>query len=159
MSWAGDRLGYLSQRYSYSEIREITGVPESTISYVIRGERKLPGQYFLNVRSMYSRTVYAELRASGATPDVAARFRGRSVARTVAYIQESQSVATQLAMTRFSQYNETLKRMGQYISDQDTMERLKKAITLSMGKSPKGSGEDYHKNTPSLRHLIEEEEI
>ena len=159
MSWAGDRLAYLSQKYSYSEIREVTGVPESTISYVIRGERKLPGQYFLNVRSMYSRTIYAELRSAGATPEVAARFRGRSVARTVKYIEESHSIVNQLSAQRLDQYNKFLKAKGQYVSDADTMQRLRNSITLSMGKSPKGSGEDYHKNTPSLRHLIEDEEI
>jgi hypothetical protein len=156
MSWAGDRLAFLSERYSYREIRELTGVPESTISYVIRGERKLGAQYILNVRSAYSRTVYRELRDAGASVYVARKYTWRSTASVAEFLGESDTMVRNLADYRLEQYADYLRRQGRYVSEEDTRSVLIAAIKKSMARSPIDLGRHEGGDSPSLRHFTAE---
>lgn len=59
-------LQLLSRDYTYSQIREITGIPESTISYVINGQRDLPSKYESDLTTASYFHAFKYLRDSGA---------------------------------------------------------------------------------------------
>jgi hypothetical protein len=74
-----DRLKYISEDNTQSYISSETGIPQSTLSYVIRGERNLPLQYYDAVNSLYSREVSKRLIDLGAPEHQANRFLAASV--------------------------------------------------------------------------------
>jgi len=80
-----DRLIYLHDTLSYRDISERTGIPLSTVGYVIRGERELGADYRDSLRMTYRQQVFIDYRQIGAAQDVASRYvlatthRARSV--------------------------------------------------------------------------------
>lgn len=154
MSWAGERLAWLNQRYSYGTIREYTGIPESTISYVIKGERLLPGQYSHNLALYFNREAYRALRAAGATTTVARQYRGHSVASIQAYLDSSNNLVNQLVQYRFDQYKASLIKSGRFISDADVLQRLASSIAANMGKSARRDDKNFAEGSPNLRHFV-----
>lgn len=61
-----ESLELLSRSYTNAQISAQTGVPESTLSYVMRGERALPEKYNESVKSAGYFRAYQELRNEGA---------------------------------------------------------------------------------------------
>lgn len=154
MSWSQDRLAALSQRHSYRTISRETGIPVSSISYVIRGQRKLPSKHIRQLRNYYSRDVYAQLRSAGLNPRIARRYRWFSTAHQQEFIEEASDVVEQLAGYRLEQYREYLIKQGRYTSDEDTMNILRDAIRDSLGKSPIDLHPERMTDTPVVRTLI-----
>jgi hypothetical protein len=154
MSWAGDRLEYLTERYTRNEIRNITGIPESTQRYVESGERRLPSQYILNLKSMYTKDIYRRLRESGIPMSQARNLRYTSVERANEYLNESGRVISALANYRLSQYREYLVRNGTYVSDEVTLSILQDKIREAMKRSPIDLGRHEGQDSPSLRHVV-----
>ena len=154
MSWASDRLQYLNQQYSYREIQDFTGIPISTISYVIRDQMRLSDVYRLPLRRAYSRTIYASLRASGLSPNIARNISWGSVSKAEEWINESKGVVNQIAQSRFEQYKDFLIRSGRYVDDETTAQILRDSITKALAKSPIDTDEFKGKDSPSLRHVV-----
>lgn len=154
MSWASERLQWLNQRYSYAVIRDYTGIPESTISYVIRGMSVLPAQYAVPLSRYFNRESYGALRAAGATASIARSLRGTSLERINAFLESGNSLIIQLAQSRFDQYKRYLIQEGRYTSDADVLQRLAQSIAKNMGKSAKRRDSNFAEGSPSLRHFV-----
>ncbi len=156
MSWASERLLYLTKTHTYRDIAEITGIPVSTISYVIRGERILQGRYHLPLRSMYERQVYGDLRALGMSAQMARRFRSFSTERIVQYQSKANEVVNMLVDYRFEAYKASLIKQNKFVSDDETRRVLVEAISKSIVSSPTDYSKDEGKNdSPSIRHILE----
>jgi len=56
-------------------VSEMTGIPQSTISYVSRGLRELPKIYTTTMRNFYQRDAYATLKETGFSATQANRFK------------------------------------------------------------------------------------
>lgn len=56
-----DRLEYILETNSQSEVSRQTGIPQSTISYVASGQRSLPTKYDRQLRNMYQREAYKNI--------------------------------------------------------------------------------------------------
>lgn len=154
MTWALERLLYLNQRYSFSQIEAQTGIPKTTISYVTRGERLLPTKYILPLRNAFARYNYLQLREAGLPTQLARSLRWASEDKRNQYLTSANKLIGQLVDYRFNQYNETLKRQGRWVSDEDTRNRLHQSITKAMGRSPIDVGKHEGSDSPSLRHIV-----
>jgi len=75
MSAGSDRLEYLSSTHTQAWISDETGIPQSTLSYVLSGQRSLPAVYEQPVINAYSREVYSIFREYGFTSEEAASQR------------------------------------------------------------------------------------
>lgn len=71
MNLQQSELSYLNRIYTQSEISSLTGIPSSTLSYVMRGERTLPEKYNTSTHSIYAQTAFDMLYDSGATKSAA----------------------------------------------------------------------------------------
>lgn len=74
-----ESLELLARSYTYRQIQEQTGVPQSTISYVLRGERELPEKYRQSVTAAGYFQAYRELRNEGAGENSALIIAGESL--------------------------------------------------------------------------------
>jgi hypothetical protein len=77
MSLYQTELAYMTRTYSQSMLSQITGVPQSTLSYVLNGQRDLPSQYQQEVRNQYSQLTYDNLIYSGANSYSALQDQGK----------------------------------------------------------------------------------
>lgn len=68
------RLQYTATFLSQKKISEATGIPQSTLSFVLRGKRHLPKKYISSTRNFFQRTVYNNLRGLGMSTIQAKRF-------------------------------------------------------------------------------------
>lgn len=75
MSAILDRLTYLTIDHTQTWICQETGIPQSTLSYVLSGQRDLPVEYSISVTNAYARTVYQIFRGYGFSPDEARSYR------------------------------------------------------------------------------------
>jgi len=75
MSLVSDRVGYLLTRYTAQDIAEITGISLSSISPSVGVLEPLDGNVRKNIYNLYGRTVYADLRAVGASASEARGYR------------------------------------------------------------------------------------
>jgi hypothetical protein len=74
-----ESLELLARSYTYTQIQAQTGVPPSTISYVISGERELPEKYGQAVTAAGYFRAYQELRDEGAGNNSALIIAGESL--------------------------------------------------------------------------------
>jgi len=65
MSIDFDRIDYLLDQRSQSWVAEQTGIPQSTLSYVVNGLRELPVKYSSNVAETYLRETALRLSDDG----------------------------------------------------------------------------------------------
>jgi hypothetical protein len=75
-----DRLMFTLETNTQSYVSEQTGIPRSTLSYVARGLRELPADYYVDVNNFYSRYVADRLFDDGAPVHQATRFANASIA-------------------------------------------------------------------------------
>lgn len=87
--WA-DTLTYINGYYSRTEIQEITGIPQSTMSYVIRDLRELPAKYQAATIGLKNLTAYTAL-FEGGVPSVQASLLSiksvKTISDTQAYVK------------------------------------------------------------------------
>ena len=81
MSVILERIGYLLENMSQSHLSNITGIPKSTLSYVVNEVRELPTKYENVLYNTYRKQAYNRLRDAGASIVEANRFKSGSVAR------------------------------------------------------------------------------
>ncbi len=154
MSWASERLQALNQQYSYREITEITGIPASTISYVIREQRVLPSQYILNLKSLYSRYAYSQLRTAGLSVALSSRYRWYTPAHLGDILREATDLVSRLVDYRYESYRQYLQTHGKYTTDADVRQRLSDAIRRSLSRRQIQAGDDINTDSPTLRHIV-----
>lgn len=68
-------LQFVGETRSQTWIAEQTGIPRSTVGFVLRGERTLPSEYALSARSLYQREGYSRMKAEGFSASQADRFK------------------------------------------------------------------------------------
>ena len=68
-------LQFVNETRSQNWIAQHSGIPRSTVGFVLRGERTLPSKYNLNARRIYQTEVYATMKAAGMSASQATRFK------------------------------------------------------------------------------------
>lgn len=154
MSWASDRLTWLTTRTDWETITQFTGVSEVQYDSLLNGDYALDQGQRTSLASYYGKTIYSLGRATGLAPQVAARLRNRSVTNAVAYIAKSNAYINDLVEYRLESYTDYLQKNDRYISEADTRAQLYDAIAASAGKSRKNNAEDFWKNSPSLQTIL-----
>ena len=129
------RLNFVREYLSLSQISVMTTIPTSTLSAYSRGTQSpsLPRQR--QIRNLYQRTAYAELRATGLSATQARRFSWYRPDRIREVLQQTGSLVDMLSRSRFDQYKESLQRRGLYVSDDQTMQTLRDAIEQAIRNS------------------------
>lgn len=135
MTLARARLTAVKETLSQAEISRQTGIPQSTLSYVLSGERELPDKYKKATRNIYQRTTYRQLRDTGLSATQARRWSWYSPPTVTKVWSEVGDVVDKLVNYRFEAYNDYLKRTGKWISDANTRERLRGAMEEALRKS------------------------
>jgi hypothetical protein len=68
-------LQFVSETRSQTWIAEQSGIPRSTVGFVLRGERPLPSEYAHAARALYQREGYTRMRSEGFSVPQADRFK------------------------------------------------------------------------------------
>lgn len=153
MAWYVDRLRWLKERITGQEISSNTGIPNSTLSYVIRGLRTLPSRYLKPTRLFYTRSAYRALRNVGLSVDLARRYRGLAPSSLDRILAQANDNLERLVNYRFDQYKQYLINQGRYESDSQVYEILRESIAKGLGRSRVGEGDYTGKDSPSLRYI------
>jgi len=135
MSTQSNKLEYIHKFFSFAQMSEQSGIPSSTLSAVARGERKLPEMYRSDLRNMYQRTAYHDMREQGLSPDQARRFSWYSSTRVKEVVQEIGSVVSRIADSRIESFIESQKRRGTYSGDNEARAELEDAIQDAISRS------------------------
>jgi len=146
-----DRLTYLKESYTQSTISEMTGIPQSTLSYVIRGLRELPVQYFGAVVNTFQTEAYRRLTTAG-SPSLEAETVSRS---TVDLARDKEqfihTVANQLTMGYIirSAVNDDAEITQSYIDDNWSTAYGDIVNSLRNSTLPVDDWKDYLGDNPS----------
>lgn len=154
MSLISERIGYLFRRYRAEEIAEITGIALGRISPSLGELEPVDKNVRRNIYNLFNRTVYADLRAAGATTVEARRYRNMSVAKILSRLGNREELLSQLVSTVFQQRKESQIRRGVYISDEDTLAKLRESIARNMGKSKLPPSHYDYDSYATLEHGI-----
>lgn len=68
-------LQYVNETRSANWIARQTGIPRSTVGFVLRGQRALPTKYNLNARRIYQTEAYSRMKFTGMSSNQASRFK------------------------------------------------------------------------------------
>ncbi len=117
-------LQYINQTRSQTWIANQTGIPRSTVGFVLRGERTLPSKYSLNARRIYQTEVYRNLKSAGMSANQATRFKW--------YAPEAVGLKTSIMKE---------------IVKESTLLRIGQKITADKKKGIISTIEDYWKDT------------
>jgi hypothetical protein len=158
MSLVSDRVGYLLTRYTAQDIAEITGISLSSISPSVGVLEPLDGNVRKNIYNLYGRTVYADLRAVGASASEARGYRSKSVASVIARLGQRTELIDDLANGRLAQYTKYLQRQGRYVSEEDTLASLKESIATAMGRSKLAPSHYDYESYPTLDYGVLDDE-
>ena len=118
-----------------AEISRQTGIPTSTVSYVLREERNLPAQYNPGLRNAFQREAYHNLREAGLSSTQADRFKWYVPGTVTIVTEQTTGIVGSIVDKRMEAYSQYLKSQGTYISEEDTRARLMEAIAESIQKS------------------------
>jgi hypothetical protein len=94
-----EALTYLARDYTYSEIRARTSIPESTISYVISGQRELSAKYKDDLTSYAYIYAYKHLQEEGAGETTALTLAGQSLEKIDSAVSKYQKIVEEYAKT------------------------------------------------------------
>lgn len=142
------------REYTPTLIAEVTGVSLASISPSIGELEPLEPNIRKNIYNFYGRTVYADLRAVGASAVEARRYRSASVTTVLNRLGQRTELIDDLANLRLPQYREYLIKQGKYISDEDTLATLKESIARNMGRSKLPPSHYDYDSYPTLSHGI-----
>lgn len=131
------RLQYLLKNYTQKAISQLSSIPTSTLSYVVRGLRNLPGKYNSILRNLYQRTVMYNLKSLGASYYIRKRFSWYIPER----VQQVEQIFFNLVENKASEYiNRKFLQSGQSLSDEEMTDlygKTKEGIIESLLKSGK----------------------
>lgn len=154
MSLISDRVGYLMREYTAQQIAEITGISLASISPSIGELEPVEPNIRKNIYNFYGRTVYADLRAVGASAVEARRYRSASVTKVLNRLGMRTELIDDLAEGRLEKYRAYLQSQGLYISDEDTLATLKESIARNMGRSKLPPSHYDYDSYPTLTHGV-----
>lgn len=154
MSLITDRLTYLLKRHTAEDISEVTGIALTSISPSIGEIEPLEMNIRRNVYNYYNRTVYADLRAEGATATEARRYRNKAVSKVEARLGYRTELINDLAMSRLEAYSKHLQSVGRYVSEEDTLATLKESIARNMGRSKLPPSHYDYESYPTLSYGV-----
>lgn len=135
MSWVTERLQFLDAFMTQADIARETLIPQSTLSYAMRGERDLPVKYNQPLRNLYQRTAYAELRSAGLSTTQAKRFSWYSPDKIFDVLNNTKNLVSRIVDMRLEQYMNYLERIGQPITEDAARQILEEAVEESISKS------------------------
>lgn len=104
MSIYTDQLKYMKESFSYTQLVDLTGIPQTTLWNVINDKRELPYKYENNVTGVYAQTAYNNLTLKGANRDQAIAEMNDLPQNVRTYEQRWDAVATKLALFRAGRY-------------------------------------------------------
>ena len=127
MSIYTDQLKYMKESFSYTQLVDLTGIPQTTLWNVINNMRELPYKYESNVTGVYAQTAYNNLTLKGANRDQAIAEMNDLPQNVIIYEQRWDSVADKLALFRAGRYK--LSEVGE--DDNRTLTEI--AMSLKPG--------------------------
>lgn len=135
MTTAQGWVSFVGDRMSQSEISRETGIPRSTVGFVMRGERDLPTEYQSIMRNLYQRTAYQSMREAGASADIAKKFSWYSPGRVTQIDETYDELTSKTAFgVTLKQKNDAEDR-GEYYSVKehydDILEQIKANYRIS----------------------------
>jgi hypothetical protein len=124
----------MKESFSYTQLVDLTGIPQTTLWNVINNKRELPYKYESNVTGVYAQTAYNNLTLKGANRDQAIAEMNDLPQNVRTYEQRWDAVASKLAFFRAGRY--ILSKAGE--DDNRTLteiaESLKPGAIQSMNK-------------------------
>ena len=135
MSWVTERLQFLDSFMTQADIARETSIPQSTLSYAMRGERELPVKYNPSLRNLYQRTAYAELRGAGLSSTQSRRFSWYSPDKIFDVLNNTKNLVSRIVDIRLEQYMQYLESIGQPTTEDAARQILEEAVEKSISKS------------------------
>jgi hypothetical protein len=145
MTTAVSQLLFVLEGRSKAWISRATGIPSSTVSYVVAGKRRLPAVYTDEVRRMYRRETYRRLRASGMSANQANRFKWYSAPKVGYYIKQMNYKVRFLALGHMSDWYEPVYKNGRKLEGEEKLAEIERQVREGLRKSrePWETWEDY----------------
>lgn len=134
-----------SVKLSYRQMSQLTNIPRTILMGVGRGTVRLPTKYQSQLKNIYRRSAYQELRKHGFASHQARRFRMLTPEHVIMRSAEMDIVVSNITRDSISGY---LKNKGVNISQDNILRHwsdAKKAILEAIGKSRK-SWEEIKEN-------------
>ena len=128
-------LQYVNETRSANWIANQTGIPRSTVGYVLRGERVLPTKYNLNARRVYQTEVYGHMKSAGMSANQATRFKWYAPEAVRLKISIMKEIVNESTLMRIGQkqVSDTKQGIIKGINDywKDTKEEVKESYRQS----------------------------
>lgn len=130
-------LQYISKDMSRNDIHQITGIPFSTMSYVINEIRDLPQIYHEEIDILYSQTAYSRLRDFGILSLDAEYYAGQHPDKVLSVEDNMTSIIDRLTTGSISQraYDDDIEVTDEYI--QSIYSDTQNSIISSLQDHPK----------------------
>ena len=100
-----ERLQFLNESYSQSAISELTGIPRSTLSYVLRDQRSLPSKYIESTRDNYLADAFERLVEHGAPFKTSSTFLNSPVSTIRKTLDDLDEVANFITEGRVASFS------------------------------------------------------
>lgn len=110
MSITLDRLAFIKSGKTITEMAKSSMIPRSTLSYVLRGLRKLPDKYITNVRNYYYRDTWARLRSAGLPTHQVRRFYQSNPSNVTEILYTVNDTVTKLRDDKIERYESRYQR-------------------------------------------------
>jgi len=94
---------FAAQYRSQQFISEMTGIPQSTISYVLRGIRKIPKKYTDSTLKYYKDETYTQINKRGGSKEMSIEYAGQDIKKV------REVIATYEDKTMWTAYNMIMK--------------------------------------------------
>jgi transcriptional regulator with XRE-family HTH domain len=130
-------MGFIGERMSQADISRETGIPRSTVGFVMRGERELPTEYTSSLRNLYQRTAYAEMRESGASVEIAKKFSWYSPGRVEQVDDIYDELTSKTAFGACLKAQREAEDAGEFYSIKDHYEDVLEQVKENYSKSRK----------------------
>ena len=128
-------LQYVNETRSQNWIAQQSGIPRSTIGFVLRGERTLPTKYNLNARRIYQTEVYARAKFVGMSANQASRYKWYAPEAVRLKIGIMNEIVNESTLMRIGQKQITDEKIGiiKGIDDywKDTKDEVKESYRQS----------------------------
>lgn len=99
MSEIIERLQYIAEQHTQAWIVQNTDIPQSTLSYVLRGLRELPEKYFTSANNLYQKEVVSRLTAQGLPYQLATELMNNDVAEARSRFSWLQLIASRATIS------------------------------------------------------------
>jgi hypothetical protein len=137
MGFYDSRLNFMLENHSQAEVSLMTGIPQSTISYVSRGLRDLPDIYKNDVKNAYQRDAYKQLLNAIPNTVNANRFRGYAPDTVRGVIKEMNALVEEYSYGAVASIFQNLQR-------DPTKQEIQTALPASIEAVKAGLAASYY---------------